>query len=82
MKIIQNDYYFFYLCKDLNPNESSFVQQIHICGVIVSVFALNVVDRGFGPRSGQTKDYKVVICCFSAVSAMAVILDLRSALKL
>ena len=24
------------------------------------------VDRGFVPRSGQTKDYKIGICCFSA----------------
>ena len=24
------------------------------------------VDRGFEPRSGQTKDYKIGICCFSA----------------
>jgi hypothetical protein len=24
------------------------------------------VDRGFEPWSGQTKDYKVGICCFSA----------------
>ena len=47
---------------------------------MVSVFTLNVVDRGFGPS--QTNDYKVVICCFSAVSVMSVILDLSSALKL
>jgi hypothetical protein len=26
----------------------------------------SVVDRGFEPRSGQTKDYKFGICCFSA----------------
>jgi hypothetical protein len=25
-----------------------------------------VVDRGFEPRLGQTKDYKIGICCFSA----------------
>ena len=24
------------------------------------------VDRGYEPRSGQTKDYKIGICCFSA----------------
>jgi len=24
------------------------------------------VDRGFEPRSGQTKDYNIVICFFSA----------------
>ena len=35
-----------------------------IGGVIVSV-----VDRGFKPRSGQSKDYKIGICCFSAKHA-------------
>ena len=34
--------------------------------VMVSVLASSAVDRGFKPRSGQTKDYKVGICCFSA----------------
>ena len=36
---------------------------------MVSVLASSVVDRGFKPRSGQTKDYKIVICCFSAKHA-------------
>ena len=26
---------------------------------------ISVVDRGFDPRSGQTKDYTIDICCFS-----------------
>jgi hypothetical protein len=30
---------------------------------------VNVVDRGFEPRSGQTKEYKIGICCFSAQHA-------------
>jgi hypothetical protein len=30
------------------------------------VLASNGVDRWFEPRSGQTKDYKIGICCFSA----------------
>ena len=33
---------------------------------MVSVLASSVVDRGFEPRSGQTKDYKIGICCFTA----------------
>ena len=33
---------------------------------MVSVLAPSVVDRGFEPRSGQTKDYKIGMCCFSA----------------
>ena len=37
--------------------------------VIVSVLASSVVDRGFEPRSGQIKDYKNGICCFSAKHA-------------
>jgi hypothetical protein len=36
----------------------------HIGGVMVSVLASSAVDRGFEPRSGQTKDYKIGICCF------------------
>jgi hypothetical protein len=31
-----------------------------------SVLASSVVDRGFEPLSGQNKDYKIGICCFSA----------------
>ena len=36
---------------------------------MVSVLASSVVDRGFEPRSGQTKDYKIGICCFSVKHA-------------
>ena len=31
--------------------------------------ASSAVDRGFEPRSGQTKDYKIGMCCFSAKHA-------------
>ena len=37
--------------------------------VIVSVLASSAVDRGFEPQLGQTKDYKIGICCFSAKHA-------------
>ena len=37
-----------------------------IYGVMISMFASNVVDRVFETRSGQTKDNTVGICCFSA----------------
>ena len=40
-----------------------------IGGVMVSMLALSAVDCGFEPRSGQTKDYKIGICCFSAKHA-------------
>jgi hypothetical protein len=36
---------------------------------MVSVLALSAVDRGFEPQSGQTKDYKIGICCFSTTYA-------------
>jgi hypothetical protein len=36
---------------------------------MVSVLTSSVVDRGFKPRSGQTKDYKISICCFTAKQA-------------
>jgi hypothetical protein len=35
----------------------------HICGVMVSMLPSSTVDRGFYPWSGQTKDYKIGICC-------------------
>ena len=41
------------------PNDEN-----RICGVMSNVFASSVVDRWFEPRSGQTKDYKIGICCF------------------
>jgi hypothetical protein len=40
-----------------------------IAAVMVSVLASSAVDRGFEPRSGQTKDYKIGMCCFSAKHA-------------
>jgi hypothetical protein len=37
--------------------------------VIFSVLDRSAIDRGFETRSGQTKDYKIGICCFSAKHA-------------
>jgi hypothetical protein len=37
-----------------------------IGGVMASILASSAVDRGFEPRSDQTKDYKIGSCCFSA----------------
>ena len=37
-----------------------------IAGVMVSMLASSAVGRGFQPRSSQTKDYKIGICCFSS----------------
>ena len=36
---------------------------------MVSVLASNAIDCVFEPRSGQTKDYKIGISCFSAKHA-------------
>jgi hypothetical protein len=49
-----------YICTDI------IILGNHIGGVIVSVLVSSAVDRGFEPRSDQTKDYKIGICCFSA----------------
>ena len=48
---------------------SSVVDHVFIGGVMVSVLTSSVVDRVFEPRSGQTKDYKIDICCFTAKHA-------------
>ena len=37
-----------------------------IVGVIVSVLASSAVDGEFEPRSDQTEDYTIGICCLSA----------------
>ena len=34
---------------------------------MVSVLTSIAVDRGFEPQSGQTNDYKIDICYFSAM---------------
>ena len=40
-----------------------------IGGVLFSVLDSSYIDRGFELRSGQTKDYNIGICCFSAKNA-------------
>jgi len=37
----------------------------HNGSVMVEVLASSAIDSGFETWSGQTKDYKLVICCFS-----------------
>ncbi len=41
-----------------------------IGGIMVIMFALSVVDHGFEPRSGQSKDNKISICCISTKPAV------------
>ena len=38
---------------------------------MVSVLTSSTVDRGFEPRSDQTKDYEIGICCFSVIKHAA-----------
>jgi hypothetical protein len=51
----------------VEATHTNFIKRI--IGVMVSVLASSVVDRGFEPRSGQTNDYKIYICFFSAKHA-------------
>jgi hypothetical protein len=44
-------------------------QKHRIGGAMVTVLASSAVDRVFEPRSSQTKDYAIGICCFSAKRA-------------
>jgi hypothetical protein len=41
----------------------------HISHNSVSMLVSTVVYRGFKPRPGQTKDFKIGICCFSTKHA-------------
>ena len=43
--------------------------QYRIGGVMVNMLPSGVVDCGFEPRLGQTKAYKIGICCLSAKHA-------------
>lgn len=36
-----------------------------IGGVMANMLASCAVDHGFDPWSGKTKEYRIVICCFS-----------------
>jgi hypothetical protein len=47
-----------------------------IGGVMVSGFASSVVDRGFEPRSGQTKDYKIDVLLLQTLFTWLFILNL------
>jgi hypothetical protein len=44
---------------------STITKQNDIGCVIVGVLASNVIVRWTKPRSGQTKDYKIGVCCFT-----------------
>jgi hypothetical protein len=62
------------------PRILSLITTVYVCQVIqddiakmkfrnvtaILVRMVSVVDRGFELRSGQTKDYTIGLCCFSA----------------
>ena len=50
-------------------SRGSINQKHRIGGVVVSVLASSEVDRGFEPRSDQTKDYNIGMCYLSAKHA-------------
>ena len=54
------------LCKFLTFFRTCLKSYNRIGGVIVSVLVSCAVDHGFEARSGQTKDFKIGIYCFSA----------------
>ena len=39
---------------------------------MVTVLASSAINRGFEPRSGQVKDHKIGISCFSAKHAVSI----------
>jgi hypothetical protein len=45
------------------------LEKNRIDGVMVSVLASSAEVRGFEPRSGQTEDYEIGICCLSTKHA-------------
>jgi hypothetical protein len=51
------------------PEWSYVYSRNHIDGVMVSVLPSSAVDHVFEPRSGQTKEYKIGICCLSTKHA-------------
>jgi hypothetical protein len=64
----ENEYTFMYIT--INPRIYRYVKELiiknHIGGLMASVLTSSAVDHGIEPRSGQTKEYKIGICCFSA----------------
>jgi hypothetical protein len=47
----------------------SVVDRGFIGGVMVSILSSSAIDPGFEHRLDQTKDYKIGICCLSAMHA-------------
>jgi len=46
-----------------------YIYHDHICGVMIILLIFSEVNHGSKPQSGQTKDIKIGICCFSVKHA-------------
>ena len=65
---LENDPVSFILCRNADFFKH-FNEVNRIGGIVVCVLASSAVDRRFESWSGQTINYKFVICCFSAKQA-------------
>ena len=66
----QHNIFFFQLLHYISCICTTSKVKDHIVSVMVSVVTSNAADRRFEPRSGQTKDYKLRMCCFSVKHAV------------
>ena len=53
----------------MGDNSFTSNKQNRICDLMISVLDLSTIDRVFDPQSGQTKDYRISICCFPTKEA-------------
>ena len=56
-------------CTSVLKGESLKMLTESVAYVMIIMLASSAIDRGFEPRWGKTKDYKLGICCFSAKHA-------------
>ena len=58
--------HYIYIMQSTRTKSTSTLIYDRIGGVMIIVLASSGVVRWFEPRSDQTKDYKMCMCCFSA----------------
>jgi hypothetical protein len=61
--------WYMYITFVLSSPHDIFTHINRICELMVSVLVWSAIDRRFQPHSGQSKDYEIDICCFSAKHA-------------
>ena len=67
-KMLGRKYYWYHFHYQYMYLSNYLATTLVVC-VMVSMLTSSAVDRGFEHRLGQTKDYKIGICCFSAKHA-------------